>query len=132
MPDVWHDVERSSAGQAVIQAVSTIVGTICGRPLGAVPVAGTISYAFTGELQSACLAEATALVTAAAFSGAEEIMPANASPITQASIHAGAGGATGGVNAALSGGNLGLGVLTGGISGGVGSYLRASLRLDRK
>jgi len=45
------------------------------------------------------------------------------SSVTQAGIHAGAGAISGGINAAITESDIGLGILTGGISGGFAKYL---------
>jgi RHS repeat-associated protein len=121
LSDRWHDVchfvediWRSEPFQMIV----TTIATIEFGPIGAF---GS-TLAFTGDLRSATQAGVTAAITAAMFYGAGEIMPPGASDFARASIHAGAGALAGGVNAALFGGDIGLGALSGGLSAGMGSY----------
>jgi hypothetical protein len=71
----------------------------------------------------------TGAISGMAFAGAGAIIEA-ASEVGQLAyvgeriaMHAAAGAISGGINSAITGGNFGLGMLTGGISGGTGMYV---------
>ncbi|MBI5307820.1 MAG: hypothetical protein HZB37_05710 [Planctomycetes bacterium] len=103
---------------------------------GAAIAEATLSYLETGDLGSSVKAGATTYITAQAFYRAGNYIqglqdagritnPTYVVPkSTQAIIHAGAGGVAGGINSAITRGNIGLGIVSGGLSGGMGSYFR--------
>ena len=132
----WHDFERSRFGQVALQSAATIVGAVYGGAPGAALAAASVNYAYTEDMTSSLKAGGMTLVTYGAFNMAGDYIqgmqiagratnPGYTVPLsTKAIIHAGAGATAGGINAAIGGGNIGLGIVAGGFAGGVGSYFR--------
>jgi RHS repeat-associated protein len=101
--------------EAFLTAAAYVVG---GAALGAATSAATGGNIWQGAL--------TGAISGAIFFGAGEIIgaAANVGQLTtvaeRVAVHAVAGMFAGGINSAITGGNIGLGILTGGISGGLG------------
>ncbi len=90
-------------------------------------VTGAISGAIffgAGELISVANAGASAAVEAGTYTTMEAAWQAGLGigPLAQAGVHAGAGAISGGINAGITDGDVGLGMVTGAISGGFSKY----------
>ncbi len=126
--DVFTDIWQSELFRMCARAVAFYYG----GPLGTVGC----NLLFGENLENSVKAGVTATITAAAFYGAGEYIQhlqdvgqlADAAYVvsrgTQVAIHIAAGATAGGINAAITGGDVGLGIATGGISAGMGSYFR--------
>ncbi len=106
----------SDVGDAVWQPAAEItagaIGACIGGPIGAGIAVGLVRYGITGDANAA-LASA---VQAGLFYGAGEVCPGN--PYA----HAVTGAAGGGIGAAITGQDIGPGMLVGGISGFAGTF----------
>jgi RHS repeat-associated protein len=109
--DYWQPVAEVAA--------ATVGNAACGPVCGAF-AAGLVNYGITGSIESGI----ATVVTAGLFYGAGEIAPGN--PFA----HAAAGAIGGGFGAAITGGDIGQGMLTGGISGFTGTYFGNMLPND--
>jgi RHS repeat-associated protein len=111
--------------------LSILIGAAIGAAIGGASAAINDGDVLEGVL----LGAVTGAITAGFFHGAHEIIAAGLStdPLTgitvqtissteQAVIHAGAGAFAGGINSAITDHHIGLGMLVGGISGGIGKY----------
>jgi hypothetical protein len=81
--------------------------------------------------KGAVIGAATSLITAGAFDVAggicadlamQEVLEGVALRVAEVGIHAAAGAVSGGINSTISGGDVGLGMLTGAMSGGFGKF----------
>ncbi len=113
--EIFAAIVSVVTSKAFLTATAYIAG---GAALGAATSAATGGNIWQGAL--------TGAISGAIFFGAGEIigMAANmgqlATVAERVAVHAVAGMFAGGINSAITGGNIGLGILTGGISGGLG------------
>ena len=70
-------------------------------------------------------------ISGAFFYGAGSFLEKGAGLIEKVAAHSMAGAASGGINAAISGGDVGLGALTGGVAAGISMYAGVSFGLDK-
>jgi hypothetical protein len=94
-----------------------IIGAVIGAVIG-----GVTSAITGGDIGMGIL---TGAIGGAFFGGAGGIINApgaSYSAIQQTLIHAAAGAMSGGISASLTGGDIGMGMLTGAVSGGMGRY----------
>ena len=118
LSDRLHDIGHffSDAAEIVWQPVAQLaaasIGFSIAGPPGAAIAAASVNYAITGDPRSAVASG----ITAGLFYGAGELYPGNAY------AHAVAGTAGGGIGAAITGGDIGRGMIVGGISGFSGTY----------
>ena len=99
--------------QPAVQIAAGAIGFTIGGPWGAGILSGLTNFAITGDIKSAIGTG----ITAGLFYGAGQLFPEN--PIA----HAVAGAVGGGASAALTGGDIASGMITGAVSGFSGTYL---------
>ncbi|MEM5796753.1 MAG: RHS repeat-associated core domain-containing protein, partial [Bacillota bacterium] len=110
-------------GAIIGAAIGATSSAISGGDIGMSALTGAIGGAFFGaaggiiENSIASAAQAAGISYQAAVQAGMGISTAG-----QVGLHAAAGIASGGINAAITGGDVGLGMLTGGLSGGIGKY----------
>ena len=108
----------------VFWLVPILIGAAVGAASAAITDGNILLGALTGAISGAIFFGAGELIHGAELAGSAF------SAMEQAGIHAAAGGLSGGINAAITGGNIGLGMLTGGISGGLAKYAGGFLPKD--
>ncbi|MHC4676399.1 MAG: RHS repeat domain-containing protein, partial [Planctomycetota bacterium] len=121
-----------------------IVGAIVGAAVGTLSAGAQSNWDAGAMLQGAALGAITGAISAGSFFAAGEIIQAGilTCPITgievqtltaveQALIHAAAGAFSGGINSGIAGGDIGLGMLTGAASAGIGKFAGGYLPSNR-
>ena len=102
-------------GAAILKGAA--VGAVAGAGYAAITGGDIEQGALTGAISGAFFS------AAGAYIGMAEAACTPLTTITQASIHAGAGAASGAINASIAGGDMGLGAATVAISAGFGKYV---------
>jgi RHS repeat-associated protein len=103
--------------------IGAAIGAFIGGTTSAI-IGGDVGQGiFMGAISGAFFGAAGGIIDAA---NATAVL----STVEQAGIHAAAGAISGGINAAISDNNIGLGILTGGLSAGVANFIGANLPQD--
>ncbi|MEW6221569.1 MAG: RHS repeat-associated core domain-containing protein [Thermodesulfobacteriota bacterium] len=111
-------VDPQGLAAQIASSVGTALGTITGNGIAQGLALEMNGGDFLDGFKVAALSYATSTVTAAGFDFAGDLLVGVSNPLAQAGIHLAMGAATGAINAAITGTDVGQGALLGGLSAG--------------